>query len=72
MLQLPTDNLKKEGTLAENREKKTITLDNEVTGRYILIVITDGKGNNIGDTCPRILYLLYDGQYRCLHRQMYC
>ena len=56
VLQLPTDNLKKEGTLAENREKKTITLNNEVTGRYILIVITEGKGNNIGKhaTCAEL------------------
>lgn len=42
--------------VSRKQRKKTITLDNEVTGRYILIVITDGKGNNYGKhaTCAEL------------------
>lgn len=54
--QLGTTNLKKEGSLEKNRELKRISFDKEEKGQYILIVITEGNGNNNGKhaTCAEL------------------
>lgn len=54
--QLGTTNLKKEGSLEKNRELKRISFDKEEKGQYILIVITEGNGDNNGKhaTCAEL------------------